>query len=56
MTEEKFVDEYMRDWKNVMDDKGKVISFDRDEAIAMLKRNPAIYDAFKKVMDVEQCA
>ena len=50
MTEAQFVDRYMHDWKNVMDDKGKVISFDRDEAIAMLKRSPQIYEDLKKVL------
>jgi len=56
MTEEKFVDDYMITWKNMLDQNGHVIPFERDTAIGMLKEHPVLFDSLLKVMDLERCA
>lgn len=53
MTEEEFVDQYMRDWKNVVDENGKLVPFNRDEAIAMFKRSPGLFESFQEALTCE---
>lgn len=52
MTEEKFVDDYMAKWKNMLDQDGHIIPFDRDEAVAMLKQHPKLFETMLKVMSL----
>ena len=52
MTEQEFVDGHLLDWKNIVDEKGKVVPFDRDEAVVMFKENPGLFDALREALDV----
>lgn len=52
MTEQEFVDKYLLDWKNVVDEKGKVIPFDRDNAIVMFKEHPGLFNALMEALEV----
>lgn len=52
MTEEQFVDDYMVSWKNMMDERGHVIPFERDVAVSMLKKNPELFKSMLRVMNL----